>query len=88
MTFDAWSPIHSFSNHLIAVNIHKAIVLVLHYIIISTMPRVANSHKQKNKKFKGSKGAKKAVVKEKTKTKGIAKVRGKAKLTKIQRIKN
>lgn len=52
------------------------------------MPRVANSHKQKNKKFKGSKGAKKAVVKEKTKTKGIAKGRVKAKLTKVQRIKN
>ena len=52
------------------------------------MPRVAKSIKQKNKKFKGSKGTKKAFVKEKSKTKGIAKIKPKAKLSKTQRIKN
>ena len=57
-------------------------------IIISTMPRVASNHKQKNKKFKGSsKNIKQAhpAAKQKVKTKGIAKVAYKP--TKLQRIK-
>jgi len=52
------------------------------------MPRIASNHKQKNKKFKGSsKNTKKAhpAAKQKTKTKGIAKVTHKP--TKLQRIK-
>jgi hypothetical protein len=52
------------------------------------MPRVANSTKQKNKKFKGAGKAKKqAFVKDKPKTKGIAKVRNSRKISKVQRMK-
>jgi hypothetical protein len=53
------------------------------------MPRVATSAKQKNKRFKGSKGNKKAFVKKDTnKTKGINKSRTPKKVTKLQRIKD
>ena len=53
------------------------------------MPRVASNHKQKNKKFKGAgKSKKQAFVKEKGKTKAIAKTKNTKRLTKIQRIKD
>lgn len=53
------------------------------------MPRVASTHKQKNKKFKGAGRKKKqAHIKDKSKTKGIAKVKGPKRLNKIQRIKD
>lgn len=53
------------------------------------MPRVASANKQKNKKFKGSsKNKGKAMIKDKPKTKGIAKLRGPKRASKIQRIKD
>lgn len=53
------------------------------------MPRVVSNHKQKNKRFKGAgKSKKQAFVKEKGKTKAIAKSRATKKLTKIQRIRD
>lgn len=52
------------------------------------MPRVARANKQKNKKFKGSKPAKKAMVKKaSSKTKAIAKSKQPKKTAKLQRIK-
>ena len=54
------------------------------------MPRVANSNKQKNRPFKGAgKSKKQAHVKQKnkTKTKGIAKIQNTKKVNKIQRLK-
>lgn len=53
------------------------------------MPRVVSNHKQKNKKFKGTgKSKKQAFVKEKGKTKAIAKSKAQTKINKIQRIKD
>lgn len=53
------------------------------------MPRVARANKQKNKKFKGSKPAKKAITQKHTnKTKAIAKSKQpNKKLAKLNRIK-
>ena len=52
------------------------------------MPRVANSNKQKNRPFKGAgKSKKQAHVKQKNKTKGIAKIQNTKKVNKIQRLK-
>ena len=52
------------------------------------MPRVASNHKQKNKKFKGTKKAKKTSSNGKVKTKGIAKIKNAHKPSKVQRIKD
>jgi hypothetical protein len=53
------------------------------------MPRVARANKQKNKKFKGSKSAKKATVPQKAsgKTKAIAKGKQPKKTLKQRRLK-